>query len=159
MTPSPNPLPADKPLVAPPLPPGIEAVARAVGVDVVAVRRVEKSLQKFGPRYTQGLFTLAEAAYCQEQSGGRLEELANRLAARIAVKEAVAKALGCGLNGLGYGEGVPWNSIETLAEKDKPPAIQLHGAALARQQQVGVTRWLVSIAHDGGTAMAVVVGV
>lgn len=130
----------------------------AVGTDVVWVPRVESAWIKFGNRYAKKLFAADEVAYCTQQSGDNVRALAQRLAARLAVKEAVAKALGCGLNGLGYGHGVAWHCIETIARPNQPPLVRLHNSALDIQNAQGIDQWKLSWSHDGDYAVAVVVG-
>jgi holo-[acyl-carrier protein] synthase len=81
-----------------------------------------------------------------------------KAAGRIAVKEAVSKALGCGVNGLGWRQGVQWRDIEVVSQKQSPPELLLRGRALDASTRLGVRTWRLSLSHDGDYALATVVG-
>jgi holo-[acyl-carrier protein] synthase len=115
----------------------------AVGVDLVEVRRIAALVERHGERFTGRVFTPGERADC----GGRAESLA----ARWAAKEAVAKALGTGIGAVG------WQEIEVLRGESGCPAVLLHGRAAALAADRGLARWALSLAHDGGLALAFVV--
>ena len=96
------------------------------------------------------MFTVGELAACgADAPGGALR--IESLAARWAAKEAVAKALGTGIG------QVAWREIEVLQNDDGCPSLRLHGRAAALAAERGLTRWAVSLAHDGGLALAFVV--
>jgi holo-[acyl-carrier protein] synthase len=63
-----------------------------IGSDLIDIRRIEKSLARFGERFTQRVFTELE----QARADGRREPRAT-YAKRFAAKEACSKALGCGI--------------------------------------------------------------
>jgi holo-[acyl-carrier protein] synthase len=115
----------------------------ACGVDIIRIDRIERSLERFGSRFLNRVFTPAEQAYC----GGR----AASLAARWAAKEAVSKALGCGI-----GE-VAWKEIEVLANERRAPTLYLHGAAALLAEELQLRHWAISLTHEDGRAMAFVV--
>jgi holo-[acyl-carrier protein] synthase len=115
----------------------------AVGVDLVEIRRVADLVARYGERFTDRVFTLAERLEC----GGRSESLA----ARWAVKEAVVKALGTGFGPVSFRE------IEVLRECAGRPELHLHGKARALAEARGLSSWAVSVSHDGGFAIAFVV--
>jgi holo-[acyl-carrier protein] synthase len=115
----------------------------AVGVDLVEVCRIAALIARHGERFTGRVFTPGEVADC----GGRAESLA----ARWAAKEAVAKALGTGIGAMS------WHEIEVLRGESGCPSVQLHGRAAALAADRGLARWALSLAHDGGLALAFVV--
>jgi holo-[acyl-carrier protein] synthase len=115
----------------------------AVGVDLVEIRRIAELVARHGERFTGRVFTPGEVADCS----GRAESLA----ARWAAKEAVAKALGTGIGAAG------WQEIEVVRGDSGCPAVQLHGRAATLAAQRGLARWALSLAHDGGMALAFVV--
>jgi len=115
----------------------------SVGVDLVEVRRVTLIAERYGERFGHRVFTERELADC----GMRAESLA----ARWAAKEAVAKALGTGFGPVGYLE------IEAVQDEAGCPHVHLHGRAAALAEARGLTRWALSISHDGGMAIAFVV--
>jgi holo-[acyl-carrier protein] synthase len=112
-----------------------------IGVDVVDVARFAAVLRRT-PAVAERLFTIAE----RSAAGDR----ADRLAARFAAKEAVAKVLDA--------RGLRWHDTEVVAEPGGRPALNLSGAAAAAAGRHGVHRWHISLSHDGPVAVAVVVG-
>ncbi len=120
----------------------------AVGVDLVAVRRIAELAEKYGERFTQRVFTEREQADC---SNGRDETRMNSLAARWAAKEAVAKALGTGFGPVNHLD------VEVVRNETGCPHVRLHGQAAELAQAQGLSRWAISLSHDGGMALAFVV--
>jgi holo-[acyl-carrier protein] synthase len=116
----------------------------AVGVDIIEIERIEKSLAKFGERFLRRVYTPLEVAYCR----GRV----NELAARFAAKEGVMKALGTGAR------GVAWREIEILPNHRGKPLVYLHGRAAARAERIGLTAIDVSMSHSRELSVAIVVG-
>jgi len=114
-----------------------------VGVDLIEVDRVRRSVDRFGYRFLNRVFTEREQSYCD----GR----APSLAARFAIKEAVAKALGTGI-----GE-VCWKEIEVANDLSGRPSLFLHGAAQALSDDLGLEIWEISLAHSGTHAVGMVV--
>ncbi|OQA44552.1 MAG: Holo-(acyl-carrier-protein) synthase [Chloroflexi bacterium ADurb.Bin325] len=121
----------------------------AVGTDLVEVARIARAIDRHGARFLRRVFTPAELAACGGAEPGAALRVES-LAARWAAKEAVAKALG---TGIGH---VAWLEIEVLQNGDGCPGLQLHGRAAALAAEKGLTRWALSLAHDGGLALAFV---
>lgn len=117
----------------------------AVGTDLVEIARIATLAEQYGERFTRRVFTERELADC----AGRAESLA----ARWAAKEAVAKALGTGIGPVAFRE------IEVVRESAGQPALRLHGAAAQLAAGRGLAQWALSLAHDGGLALAFVVAV
>jgi holo-[acyl-carrier protein] synthase len=113
------------------------------GIDVVELARFRALYEKWGERLVQRVFTEAEAA----RARGRPDELA----ARFAAKEAISKALGTGIRGVG------WREMEVLSNRRGKPYVRLHGGAAARAAALGLTSWSVSLTHSETVAMAMVV--
>jgi holo-[acyl-carrier protein] synthase len=97
-----------------------------IGNDLVDIRRIEKSLERFGERFVQRIFTEIE----QKRSEGRAGRAAS-YAKRFAAKEACAKALGTGLR-----LGVFWRDMGVINLRGGKPTLQLTGGALARLQHI-----------------------
>lgn len=116
-----------------------------VGVDMIAIERVSRAMQRHGERFFTRFFTESERAAC----GERIE----RLAARIAAKEAVAKALGTGIG------DVKWVEIEVGNDPRGRPILTLHGAAAALAANLGLKEWDISLSHTEDQALAFVVAV
>lgn len=119
-----------------------------VGVDLVSVAEVEWSLGRLGDRYVERLFTLHEADTCRDGTGLR----ADRLAARFAAKEATLKVLRPEERQPG------WRDIEVRRSSDGSCMLVLHGTAATLAAERGFERWAVSVSHDAGMAIAVVMG-
>lgn len=113
------------------------------GIDMIEVERVTEGIARHGERFLTRFFTAAERDLCGEK--------AYRLAARIAAKEAVAKALGTGIG------DVSWQEIEILSDERRRPVLILHGAAAQLSQDLGLTEWDVSLTHTDTHASAVAV--
>jgi holo-[acyl-carrier protein] synthase len=114
------------------------------GVDIVELDRIESVLKRFGKRFLDRIYTTSEQEYCR----GRVPNLAGRFAA----KEAVMKALGTGIRGVG------WKEIEVVRQRGKPPSIRLHGRAAKRAEMLGIKELALSISHSRDYAVASVVG-
>ena len=102
-----------------------------IGSDLTDIRRIEKSIERFGARFLNRVFTLAEQAHGQ-RSGRKYEGAeAAFLAKRFAAKEAGAKALGTG-----FAEGIFLRDIEVLSLPSGQPILHMHRGALARLQEM-----------------------
>jgi len=118
-----------------------------LGTDLVAIARVETVLSRHQGRFLDRVFTEREQAECL----GRARP-ARHLAARLAAKEAMMKALGTG-----WGLGVRWRDVEVRSEGGTPPTLRLCGVARERADARGIRQAIVSLSHEGDYAMAVVV--
>lgn len=118
----------------------------SVGVDIVEIQRISRTLSRFGERFLRRVYTEAELAYCRGKPA--------RLAARFAAKEAVAKALGVGIFRRG---GVYWRDVEVTRDHRGKPGIRLYGSAGERARQEGFTSWALSLSHSREYAVAMVV--
>lgn len=114
------------------------------GVDLAEVQRVRRSVERFGDRFLERVFTRAELEYAGD--GPRRDE---HLAARFAAKEAVFKALGTG-----WAQGVSWTDIEVVRKASGRPVLVLHGRAREMAEAIGVRTWHLSLTHTGTMAMA-----
>jgi len=102
-------------------------VILGTGSDIVDIRRIERSLMRFGERFEKRVFTENEQhkARRREKAGAKI--VAATYAKRFAAKEACAKALGTGLR-----QGVFWRDMEVVNLLGGAPTILLTGGALAR---------------------------
>ncbi len=115
----------------------------AIGVDMLEVERVERAMARHGERFYARFFTARERAdACDSPS---------RLAARIAAKEAVAKALGTGIG------DVRWLEIEVQTDGRGRPHLVLHDAAAELACSLGLHTWELSLSHTRQHAIAFVV--
>jgi len=93
-----------------------------IGNDLIDVRRVEKTIERYGERFIRRIFTPEEQALASKRA-----KPAATYAKRFAAKEACAKALGTGMN-----RGVTFHDIGVVNLPSGQPALQLTGGALAR---------------------------
>jgi holo-[acyl-carrier protein] synthase len=93
-----------------------------IGSDLIDVRRVEKTLERFGDRFIKRIFTEVE-----QRKSERRKLRAASYAKRFAAKEACAKALGTGLNA-----GVFWRDMGVVNLRSGKPTMVLTGGAAAR---------------------------
>lgn len=118
-----------------------------VGVDIVDVSRIEDLLARYRDRFLSRVFTEAERKYAEHSI-----RTAERLAGRFAVKEAVLKALGTGKS-----QGIRWRDVETVPGALGRPEVKVYGKASNWLKMIGGETIHVSVAHDGGKAVAFVV--
>jgi len=117
------------------------------GIDISEISRIQNSLDRYGQRFLNRIYTPAEQAYCM-----RKKNSAESLAARFSAKEAGAKALGTGIS-----YGVSWLEIEVVRMPSGRPTIQFHGRARQIADHLGVVNAALSLTHSRDTAMASVV--
>ena len=117
------------------------------GIDLVEIRRIQRSVDRYGRRFLDRVYTPAEQAYCLSK-----RRAAESFAARFAAKEAGAKALGTGIR-----YGVSWLEIEVVREASGRPTIQFHGRAAQIALRLGVVHAALSITHTDLLAMASVI--
>jgi len=122
--------------------------ALRLGTDIVDVRSVEASIERFGRRYLERVYTDAEIAYCRAGPGGGAE----RFAARFAAKEATLKVL------RPEDWRPEWRDIEVVREDGGWCEIRLRGPAAALAEQRGIQVVSCSLAHERSYATAVVLG-
>jgi holo-[acyl-carrier protein] synthase len=118
------------------------------GIDTVEIERVARSIERYGSRFLERVYTAAEIAYCQRKRRNAAESFA----ARFAAKEAGAKALGTGI-----GFGVTWRELEVGREPAGRPLLLLHGRAAEIAASLGVRRSSLSITHTRTQSMALVI--
>lgn len=118
-----------------------------VGIDAVDVERFRQVISRT-PRMVERVFTETEREQCAQRG-----DLAQRLGARFAAKEAVMKALSTGLWRIGLDE------ISTQVDEDGAPTLCLTGRAAARAAALGVGRLIVSLTHTDTVAAATVIAI
>ncbi len=101
------------------------------------------AIERHGERLLRRIFTPLELQECK----GRVDSLA----ARLAAKEAVAKALGCGI-GL-----ISWQEVEIRRGAHGEPVLGLRGAAAQLAEEQGLREWALSLSHSRTHAIALVV--
>jgi len=114
-----------------------------IGIDATEIGRIADSIERWGDRFVDRVFTAGEIAYCRGK-----RDFASSFAARFAAKEAAMKALGTG-----HSRGVLWKDIEVFRHGG-PPQLRLSGGALRRFEAMAGRRSLLTITHSDALAMA-----
>ncbi len=118
-----------------------------MGTDVAEVRRIRRSLETYGDRFVNRIYTQAERSYALSKGNA-----AERLAVRFAAKEAGMKAIGTG-----WQDGVGWHDFEVVNEDSGKPVLRLHGEARRLAEKMGVSKQWVTLTHTAEVAFAVVI--
>lgn len=122
-----------------------------IGTDLCDIRRIEKSLTKYGDRFKAKIFTPVEIAYCDSKSGA-----AGYYAKRFAAKEALAKALSSATSG-----HLRWKDVGVENDPSGRPVLKLTGEAAQRLIEFtpkGYSPYLhLTLTDDAPYAMAFVV--
>jgi len=118
-----------------------------IGIDIAEVPRIRQSIERFGPRFLERIFTEAEMGYCDSKANR-----AERYAARFAAKEAAMKALGTGWN-----YALRWRECEVVRIPGARPTMPFHGKAGDLAAKMGVKNISLSLSHTAEQAIAQVI--
>src|SRR5215831_11447910 len=114
-----------------------------LGLDATDIDRIADTIERYGERFLQRVFTEGEIAYCTARRVPAIH-----LAGRFAAKEATMKALGTG-----HSHGVLWRDVEVV-RRGGPPQLQLHGGAARRFAAMNAQSSLLTITHTDSLAFA-----
>lgn len=114
-----------------------------IGIDLIEISWIEKSVSDYGDRFLNRIFTTAEIGYCSSRANPY-----SHYAARFAAKEAFAKAAGTGI-----GQEIGWQDIEIVREFSGRPGILI--SERIRQRFTGF-QVLLSVSHTHDYAVAMV---
>ena len=121
-----------------------------IGSDLVDIRRIEKTLERFGQRFLERVFTPEE----QARAEGKVQRAAV-YARRFAAKEAAWKALG-----EGFRRGIAWRELQVSNTASGKPVLSMAGSALERLHQLVpngmIPRIDLSLSDDPPIAFALV---
>ena len=106
-----------------------------VGIDIIDVRRIKKTLDKFGSKFKDRCFSTNEIKYSERKSNPIYS-----YAKRYSAKEACAKALGTGL-----ARGIFWKDIEVKNDQYGKANIILHGKAMERLKKISKDKFDISV--------------
>ena len=113
-----------------------------VGIDIIEIKRIQKVHSRYSARFLNKIFTQGEILYCRNRGP--------QLAARFAAKEAMMKALGTGIRGVG------WKDVEVIRERGSAPRIRLSGRGKKVGEIIGLINTSLSISHSKEYAVACV---
>ncbi|MBN1638346.1 MAG: holo-ACP synthase [Ignavibacteriales bacterium] len=88
-----------------------------IGIDIIEIERIKQSIEQYGDRFLNKIFTKVEIEYSKNKSN-----MYQHLAARFAAKEAIAKAISTGLN-----KSFSWQEVEIYNEPSGLPQVKLLG--------------------------------
>ena len=114
-----------------------------LGIDATDIPRIASTIERYGNRFIQRIFTEREIAYCM-----RRREPSIHFAGRFAAKEAAMKALGTG-----HTQNVLWQSVEVVRHGG-PPRLEFHAGAKRRFDAMGAGSSLLTITHSDALAIA-----
>ncbi|MBM3513276.1 MAG: holo-ACP synthase [Alphaproteobacteria bacterium] len=126
-----------------------------IGNDLIDIRRIEKTVARFGDRFLDRIFTLEERRKAARRKGAGDAYIAT-LAKRFAAKEAASKALGTG-----FRRGVFWRDLGVVNLPSGKPTIAMTGGAAERLKEItprGMTAQVdLTLTDEYPTAEAVVI--
>lgn len=117
---------------------------RGIGVDIIEIDRIRKSIDDLGDHFIRKIFTDGEIAYCRSKP-----EMVQHFAARFAAKEALSKAVATGWSG-----EFRWKDVEVINEPSGKPRLLFHGSLKETLARCTV---FVSLSHADNHVVAMVV--
>lgn len=119
----------------------------AVGIDIIEIERIDDSIKRFDKNFLDRIYTPAEQAEYASRRESR-----SFYAGRWAAKEAISKALGCGI-----GKDCSWLDIEITNNSGGAPQAVLSGAAARKLASLNAVNLHISISHERTNAIAMAV--
>jgi holo-[acyl-carrier protein] synthase len=123
----------------------VSRVVLRTGIDLLDIDRLNSVAPNIRARFLNRVFTQKELEQSKDSNPS--------LAGLFCVKEAVSKALGCGIGVIG------WKEIETLTDTQGAPCVTLYGKAARLAEETGLSTWTVSISHTKQVAAASVTAI
>lgn len=114
-----------------------------LGLDATDIPRIASTIERYGDKFLQRVFTEGEIAYCMQRRTPAIH-----FAGRFAAKEAAMKALGTG-----HTQEVFWRSVEVF-RAGGPPQLRFHDGAARRLAAIGAASSLLTITHSDTLAVA-----
>jgi len=122
----------------------------AHGIDLVDVARLGLSIERFGEKFLDRVFTQFEQDYCNSRRKAAMVSYAGR----FAVKEAVLKVLGTG-----WRDGIAWTDVEVRNLPSGQPIVRLYNKCDELAREMGIEKILISISHVDSAAIGSAVAV
>jgi len=118
-----------------------------IGTDIVSIERFQRFVNENNTALLKRVFTEGERSACSARRNS-----ASCYAARFAAKESFLKALGTGL-----ADGLSWQDMEVVKDERGKPELKLSGRALELFRERKLANLFLSLSHDGGCAIAMVI--
>jgi len=115
-----------------------------IGIDIIEIERIKESVENFGDKFLNKIFTEGELVYCLSRPNKY-----QHLAARFAAKEAIVKALSSGKK-----NGFRWKDIEIFNEANGMPFAELHGDMIKHLGEGNSLKISMSHSHNYVTCVA-----
>ena len=124
---------------------------KGTGADVLEKQRIERLIYSYGKKFVRRILTDKEKKELDKKNNDikKISYLSNN----FACKEAFSKALG-----LGFSEGITYKDLEILRDKKGAPKINLSERANNKAQNLGFSKFFVSISDTQKLTFAIVVG-
>ncbi len=138
-----------------------------LGNDLMHLPRIHRSIQANGRAFLSKVLTPNELNSLVDPNCdisvsalGQKEclLLGERAGGMLALKESISKALGVGMNGLGWSEGLRWHDVEIIRQPQQAPKVTLSNKALALSNTKKIQGWVVSLSHDGDYVLGTALG-
>lgn len=120
-----------------------------IGVDIIEIERIKKSLKRFPDQFEEKVFTQNEIDYCRSKA-----DPSKHFAGRFAVKEAVMKSLGRGM-----GQSMDWKDMEVLNKETGQPVLRIQGRGKDLFDSLRLKEILISISHSKSHAVGQAIAV
>ena len=114
-----------------------------VGVDIVEISRIERSVRRWGTKFARRILSEQELTVFSSRT-----EESGLLARQFAAKEAVSKALGTGMKGIGF------RDITVIRNEAGAPLVELSDSAASRASEIGAENIHISISDERDYAIA-----
>ncbi len=116
------------------------------GIDIVRIKRIEKTIDRWKEKFIRRIFTENEIIYCQNKTNP-----ASHFAVRFAAKEAAAKMFGTGIG------KINWTDIRVVNNKTGKPYLNFEGEAQNLYNKKGIKSVHLSLSHEKEYAVAQVI--
>jgi len=116
-------------------------VIKGIGIDLVKIERIKKTVQRWGIRFEKRILTSKE----MEAEQLRKKTKFTYIAGRFAAKEAIFKSLGFGAS---------WQDIEVLSKENGKPYVTLKGRAKKIAQKRGIRQIFITLSHNDDYVIA-----
>lgn len=120
-----------------------------LGTDIIEIARIKKSIEEYGEKFLNKIFTINEIEYCQNKKNSF-----QHYAVRFAAKESVMKVFATG-----WRLGVNWKNIEIVNTNSGEPKIRILNETKKIQKKLSIKKIFISLSHSENYAAATAIGI